>query len=247
MASFAPFDMEAQGRYPDFQGIGEKQMRLGFIRKVYGIVACQVAATALTAALCAGPLRPTIVGFVVHWPSAFKWGSLLATGLALFICYAGKNSYPLNFFGLAFLTAVMSLDVGVMAAVASAMGMGALVAQAAIITALLVTGLTIYTFRSKRDFSFLGAALWPLTFGLFAFGLLSCFFPSLHTGILGLIVSFAGAAIFCAYLVYDTWRIANELQVDDYVEGAIQLYMDIINLFMYILDILMQLNKGQNE
>ena len=158
-----------------------------------------------------------------------------------------RTSYPLNFFGLAFLTAVMSLDVGVMAAVASAMGMGALVAQAAIITALLVTGLTIYTFRSKRDFSFLGAALWPLTFGLFAFGLLSCFFPSLHTGILGLIVSFAGAAIFCAYLVYDTWRIANELEVDDYVEGAIQLYMDIINLFMYILDILMQLNKGGNS
>ncbi|CAE7314538.1 LFG4 [Symbiodinium sp. CCMP2456] len=222
-------------------------MRLGFIRKVYGIVACQVMATAVTAALCAGPLRPTIVGFVVHWPSAFKWGSLLATGLALLICHVGKNSYPVNFLGLGFLTAVMSLDVGVMAAVASAMGMGAVVAQAAIITAALVTGLTIYTFRSKRDFSFLGAALWPLMFGLFAFSLLSCFFPSLHTGILGLIVSFAGAAIFCAYLVYDTWRIANELQVDDYVEGAIQLYMDIINLFMYILDILMQLNKPSNE
>ncbi|CAE7827148.1 LFG5 [Symbiodinium sp. CCMP2456] len=247
MASFAPFDMEAQNQRYDFQGIGEKQMRLGFIRKVYGIVACQVAATALTAAFCAGPLRSTVVGFVVHWPSAFKWGSLLATGLALLLCHVGKNSYPLNFFGLAFLTAVMSLDVGVMAAVASAMGMGACVAQAAIITAFLVAGLTIYTFRSKRDFSFLGAALWPLMFGLFAFGLLSCFFPSLHTGILGLVVSFFGAAIFCAYLVYDTWRIANELQVDDYVEGAIQLYMDIINLFMYILDILMQLSKGNGE
>eukprot|EP00439_Symbiodinium_sp_Y106_P075787 s257_g15.t1 len=122
MASFAPFDMEAQGGYPQFQGISEKQMRLGFIRKVYGIVACQVMATAVTAALCAGPLRPTIVGFVVHWPSTFKWGSLLATGLALLICHVGKNSYPVNFLGLGFLTAVMSLDVGVMAAVASAMG-----------------------------------------------------------------------------------------------------------------------------
>jgi len=34
--------------------------------------------------------------------------------------------------------------------------------------------------------------------------------------------SFCGAAVFCLYLVYDTWRLANELNVDDYVEGAIQ-------------------------
>ena len=116
----------------------------------------------------------------------------------------------------------MAFDVGVISALASAAGLGALVAQAAVITALLVGGLTLYTFRSKRDFSFLGAVLWPLTFGLFGFGLLCLFFPSLNNGILGLLVSMAGALIFCGYLVYDTWRIANELEVDDYVEGAIQ-------------------------
>lgn len=44
---------------------------------------------------------------------------------------------------------------------------------------------------------------------------------------LSLQVSFLGAGIFCAYLVFDTWRIAHELQVDDYIEGAVQLYMDI--------------------
>ena len=78
----------------------------------------------------------------------------------------------------------------------------------------------------QTRFSFLGAALWPLTFGLFGFGLLCMFFPSLNTGIVGLLVSFAGAGIFSAYLVFDTWRISQELDVDDYVEGAIQLYMD---------------------
>ena len=35
-------------------------------------------------------------------------------------------------------------------------------------------------------------------------------------------MSFLGAGIFCAYLVFDTWRIATVLKVDDYVEGAIQ-------------------------
>jgi len=80
----------------------------------------------------------------------------------------------------------------------------------------------------------LGAALWPLTFGLFGFGLLCMFFPSLNTGIVGLLVSFAGAGIFSAYLVFDTWRISQELDVDDYVEGAIQLYMDCGRETVYI-------------
>lgn len=35
-------------------------------------------------------------------------------------------------------------------------------------------------------------------------------------------MSFLGAGIFCAYVVYDTWRIATQLQIDDYIEGAIQ-------------------------
>lgn len=43
-------------------------------------------------------------------------------------------------------------------------------------------------------------------------------------------VSFLGAGVFCCYLVFDTWRIAHELEVDDFIEGAIQLYMDIASL-----------------
>ena len=58
-------------------------------------------------------------------------------------------------------------------------------------------------------------------------------------------VSFIGAAVFCAYLVYDTWRLANQMNVDDYVEGAIQLYLDIINIFLYILDILKSMQNDR--
>jgi len=239
-------DIESNS-FGHFEGIGAEQVRLGFIRKVYGIVACQVSVTALAAALACGPLQHPMIVMAVNYPTCFHWGSLLATGLALLLCYTGKNSYPLNFYGLCFLTAVTALDIAVLSATVAAAGLGALLAEAAVITALLVTGLTVYTFRSKRDFSFLGAILWPMSFALFGFGLLSCIFPSLHTGVMGLVVSFLGAGIFCAYLVFDTWRIAHELQVDDYIEGAVQLYMDIVNIFIYILDILMQLSKGDRN
>lgn len=239
-------DLEGQ-RFAELQGIGEKRVRAGFIQKVYGIVCTQVLATAAVAALCCGPLQPAVMALAMNHPSAYRWGSLIALLVAIGLCHAGKKSYPLNFFGLCFLTAVMALNVGVICGMVAAAGLGALVVQAALITGSLVLGLTIYTFRSKRDFSFLGAVLYPMTFGLLIFGLLSIFFPALRTGWLHLGMSFLGAGIFCAYLVFDTWRIAHELKVDDYIEGAVQLYMDIVNIFIYILDILMQLNKGDRN
>jgi len=243
----AMHDVEAGKLGMNFQGIGKEQVRLGFIRKVYGIVASQVTVTALMAALACGPLQHPLVSLAMNWPMCFRWGSLLATGLALLLCHMGKNSYPVNFYGLCMLTFVMALDISVLSAMVSAAGLGALLAQAALITALLVLGLTMYTFRSKRDFSWLGATLWPMAFALFGFGLLTCIFPSLHTGILGLVMSFGGALVFCAYLVFDTWRISEQMEVDDYIEGAIQLYMDIVNIFIYTLDILMQLSKGRSD
>ncbi|CAK9091552.1 unnamed protein product [Durusdinium trenchii] len=238
-------DLECGHGNRNLYGISARQVRLGFIQKVYGIVCTQVLSTALVAALCCGPLQPAVLSLLRNYPSAYRWGSLIALICAMALCAGGKKSYPLNFYGLAFLTGVMALNVGVICGMVAAAGMGALVVQAALITGLLVLGLTVYTFRSKRDFSFLGAILFPLTFGLLGFGLLSIFFSSLQTGALHLGVSFLGAGIFCGYLVFDTWRIANVLKVDDYVEGAIQLYLDIVNIFLYVLDILMSMSKDR--
>jgi len=235
-------DVESQ-----FHGVSAEQVRLGFVRKVYGIVCTQVTATALFAALCCeGPLHAPIMRFAMTSPRLLQWGSLIATLLAFVMCRVGKDRYPLNMVGLSFLTAVMALDVGVVCAMVTAAGLGALVVQAAVITSLLTLGLTLYTFKSKRNFSFLGAALWPLLFGLVIFNLLSIFFPSLRMGWMGLLAAFAGAGIFCAYIVFDTWRILKELNCDDYVEGAIQLYLDIVNLFLYILEIMVKI-AGSNR
>jgi FtsH-binding integral membrane protein len=69
--------------------------------------------------------------------------------------------------------------------------------------------------------------------------------------------SLFGALLFCGFIVsraplpavprgssapllpctqiYDTNQIINKMGVDDYIIAAIELYLDIINLFMYIL------------
>merc|ERR1712070_812314 len=156
----------------------------------------------------------------------------------LLVLTFNKKNHPWNLVLLGAFTAVMSINVGLVCAIVTSIGLGVCVLQALIITAALVAGLTIYTFTSKRDFSFLGAILFPVLFAFVIVGFLMAFFPSLNSGVLGLMYSGFGALLFCVYIVYDTHRIAETLEIDDYVEGAIQLYLDIINLFLYILDIL---------
>ena len=47
-----------------------------------------------------------------------------------------------------------------------------------------------------------------------------------------------GTAIFSLYVLYDTHQICNRLSFDDHVVGAVELYLDFINLFMFILELL---------
>ena len=63
----------------------------------------------------------------------------------------------------------MAWSVGAVCAQYAAHGMGMIVLQAVFLTASVTVALTVYTLRSKTDFSFLGAglgsALWVLIFG----------------------------------------------------------------------------------
>merc|ERR1719240_194151 len=63
--------------------------------------------------------------------------------------------------------------------------------------------------------------------------------PGMH-----LALSVGGAAIFSLYIVYDVHMIAKRLSPDEYVLGAITLYLDIINLFLHLLRILSELQRN---
>ena len=55
-----------------------------------------------------------------------------------------------------------------------------------------------------------------------------------------------GSLIFSGYILYDTSMIMHCYGPDDYVMAAIQLYLDIINLFLYLLELLRMLQGGDN-
>jgi protein lifeguard len=44
--------------------------------------------------------------------------------------------------------------------------------------------------------------------------------------------------IFCGYIIYDTDNIIKRYTYDEYIWASVALYLDIINLFLALLDLL---------
>jgi hypothetical protein len=61
------------------------------------------------------------------------------------------------------------------------------------------------------------------------------FFPFGQTT--DLIIAIGSALIFSGYIIYDTHAVMKRLSPDEYVMGALRLYLDLLNLFIAILRI----------
>ena len=52
------------------------------------------------------------------------------------------------------------------------------------------------------------------------------------------------AMLFVGFILYDTWKIANHVPHDQYVLAAIELYLDVVNLFQFLLMLLAGSSRG---
>ena len=105
----------------------------------------------------------------------------------------------------------------------------------------MVIGLTVYAVYTKTDFTMCGGLLF--VFG-FVFMTATLFAAVLGGPTMNLGLSIVGVILFSFYLVYDTQMIVGgkhrqfQFDKDRYVLASVALYLDIINLFLYILSIL---------
>lgn len=108
------------------------------------------------------------------------------------------------------------------------------------------SGLSLYAIQTKYDYTDKGGYLIAALLGLIIFGFLA---PLTNLPILSIVYSSVGSIIFSFYIVYDTQLIVGGehrqimFHTDDYVLAAVSLYLDIINLFLMLLDLL---NGGRN-
>merc|ERR1712228_625361 len=144
-----------------------------------------------------------------------------------------QDKSPHNMYLLGAFTFVEAFLVGIVTTAYAEENAG-IVLEAVFLTGSLFIGLTIFTFQSKIDFSFLGAFLYMGLGALILWGFLAIFF-GVQTGY---VYALLGCIVFSGYILFDTWLIMDRLSPHEYVLGAIMLYLDMINLFLYILQCL---------
>lgn len=108
------------------------------------------------------------------------------------------------------------------------------VRDAGILTVLAFTGLTGYVFASKRDFSAWGSVLMT---GLMV--LIGAMFLSIFVGsnALSLAISSVAVLLFAGFIVFDTWRILNVSERDDAIGDALNMYLNVLNIFLSLIRI----------
>ena len=103
------------------------------------------------------------------------------------------------------------------------------------ITTAIFGGLTLYTAKSKRDFSFLGGTLFA---GLIAMILISFVGFFIRSEVYQLAIAWFGILIFSGYVIHDISMIKNRAFTEEDVPSiALGLFLDFINIFIYVLRI----------
>lgn len=111
------------------------------------------------------------------------------------------------------------------------------VGPAAILTAVVFAGLTVFVFATKKDFSFMRGLL--VVVSLAALGLIIA--GAIFGFTLGLWFSVAMVGLASGYILYQTSNVLHHYDTHQYVAAALALFSSVAMLFWYILRILLAL------
>lgn len=207
------------------------EIRKGFVTKVYTILGLQLLVSSILCGFTVYNLQLQAVARNEN-VMAFAMVSTFASVCAI-NCFSQK--YPWNLLLLAVFTIGESLLLSRLCLLYSLTGHLNIVFVAIAITSgifILLTSIVVFT---KRDFSFMENMLTVGIFSLFGFTIVGAFFPST---LLTLVISWFGVLLFSGYILYDTSLVLYRLGPDDAIHASLVLYLDIVNVFVFVLNIL---------
>ena len=177
-------------------------------------------------------IQPTMLGWIIQ---------LSPLAVMLFWWFgaknAGKTALQVAFWSFAVLFGLSLSTIFVIYT-------GESVAAAFFSTAAAFAGLSLWGYTTKKDISGWGSFLVMGVIGLIVAMLLNAFI--FNSGAMGMVISVLGVLIFAGLTAYDTQRLKNEYQYVRGTEfqdkavifGAFSLYLDFINMFLFILQLL---------
>ena len=207
---------------------GEERATL--VRRTYGLVFISVIVTALGVAF--GFTQPALMQAVARHPII----TMLAMFAPLFMAMQARRSFPRNII----LTLVFTFIEGIWIApflFMSEQRSPGIVGQAGLLTLSTFGVLSLYAVVSKRDFSAWGSFFIVGHWVLIATSVINMFVGS---ALGSLWIAGGTVLVFSGLLVFDTWRIVRSGQYgpDDYVPAAVNIYLDLLNLFLAIISLL---------
>lgn len=218
--------------------------RNSFIVRVYAILTVQLLVTAVIVYFFAS--RPEISQFVMHRARIVPLLSIGVSSAAMIwmtVSERARTTSPLKWNLLTLFTLGEALSVGFISSLFPVKTVLTAMLSTAVATAT-VTTYTVLQRNSKYDLSQLGRTLSTLAVLFLLYGVVLLVAPPGFLPYNEAVYSLLGAALFSVYLAYHTRLIVSgkhsKYQLDhrDYVFGAMTLYSDIINMFIFILRLL---------
>ncbi|AYG67692.1 MULTISPECIES: Bax inhibitor-1/YccA family protein [unclassified Rhizobium] len=212
-----------------------------YMLKVYNLMALGLAITGVAAylsfSLAFANGQITAFGQAIYL-SPLKWVVILAPLAMVFFL-----SFRINRMSVAAATTtfwVYAALVGLSLSSIFIIYTGQSVVQTFFVTAASFGALSLYGYTTKRDLSAMGSFLMMGLFGLIIASLVNIFLAS---SAMQFAISVIGVLIFAGLTAYDTQRIKEMYYTADdatvagrkAIMGALSLYLDFINLFMFLL------------
>lgn len=208
------------------------------MRNVYSWMAGALAITALTAMVVAKDVN---ILYTIASTPALMWGLFIAE-LALVVILSARIM-KMSFISAGVMFAVYAILNGVTMSFIFLVYTAESIAQTFFITAGTFAGMSLVGYLTKKDLSTFGRTLYMLLVGLVIATVVNMF---MHNAGLTVILNYMGVIVFVGLTAYDTQKIkkmmiaCGEAGVNDQTSkiallGSLTLYLDFINLFLYLL------------
>jgi FtsH-binding integral membrane protein len=199
---------------------------------VYALLALQLFLTGAITAVTV--TQPSIRDFVVRTPESLLVVAILGMcTLCPLLSY--RHKHPANLVLLHLFTIFQGCMVAGVCALYASAGMGMLVLYSFACTVSIFVCLSAWVHLTQRDFTFLDTFVFSGMAALLMLGLVGLFLPTFFMQ--GTIATL-GVVVFSGLVLFDTSSMLNTMTPDDTILAVIQLYLDFVNMFLYILELL---------
>jgi len=200
---------------------------VSFMKTTYQLLAASMIAAA-AGAYVTMPYADTVM--------QYRW---FIFGFELFMLFIGlgmtRNKPGLNLAALFVFTFVTGVSLVPLLAQLIGMGNGAVIGNAFLMTSVLFGALSLFAINSKSDFSSWGKPLFITLIVVIIASLVNYFI--LQSPMMHIIITAGILLLFSIFTIYDTQNIANGAY-DSPVDAAVSLYIDFLNMFTALLQIL---------